>query len=168
MDDFNTFKRKIETIKEYVNKYKRAPSINDEIPEIRKLAKWIKKKYHDYEYNQIPMNDGTYQFGRLYIEYWEKFLDEYSDIFKSHEQIWYEKLHKAKQFIDNYDKQNELNKKVNQWILLQSSNYHFKQKMMSNESIRSCWELFLELYSEYIERNFEIDKYGLLYLKRNR
>lgn len=158
-EEFKKFKEKIDTIKKYINVYKKAPSLNDKIPEVRKLAKWIATQYEEYEEDISNM---------IYVnirEYWEKFLDEF-DVLKSIEQVWYEKLFKVKQFIDDYDEQDEPNKEINKWILLQCHHYYSKTFIMSNESIRNCWEYFQELYPDYFEKYFEYNSDGWCSIKR--
>jgi hypothetical protein len=84
---------------------------------------------------------------------WEDFINTYSHLFMSNDEIWYDTLKKVKSYIETNDKlpsSHDKNKDIKQlgsWISNQKKNYSKQEQIMKEENIRNIWEDFINTYA---------------------
>ena len=92
----------------------------------------------------------------------DSFIERYSDLFLSDEEIWNNNLQKTIDFIDENGKRPNSNSKIpsekflGQWICNQLNSRDKCIQIMSNSMIRDKWDEFVRTYSELFLSNEEI------------
>ena len=88
-------------------------------------------------------------------------------LFKSNEEVWYDKLNELKTYIENHnklpynsDKEDNI-KSLARWVQTQKRNYIKKQKIMEFENIRKEWENILSQYRHLFMTREEFWRYKL-------
>jgi superfamily II DNA or RNA helicase/CHASE3 domain sensor protein len=145
-----------ESVKQFINKNKRRPSMSasDEIE--KKLGKWISSQTLNHKNKKDGMKDETK------YSLWSEFLEEYKEYFKSDDEVWYEKFEELKTFINENKRRpseissNEIEKKLGSWLSHQITNYNKKLEAMKDEAKYLLWSKFLEEYKEYFKSNDEV------------
>lgn len=143
-------------VKKYIDGNKCKPSNDSKSKKNIKMNKWISHQQENYSKKQYVMKDNEIR------TEWKKFIEAYTDFFKSSENIWKETLKKVKEYIDKNNKKptnnnkDEKIKKIGLWIITQKINYSKKQKIMRNDMIRDKWEKFINEYCDYFKSKEEI------------
>jgi len=84
---------------------------------------------------------------------WKDFINTYSHLFISNDEIWNDTLKKVKLYIETNNKlpsSHDKNKDIKQfgkWISTQKATYSNKEYIMKEENIRNKWEDFISTYS---------------------
>jgi hypothetical protein len=133
---------KMNLIKEYIDKNKKTPSCKSKDENIKQLGTFIMTQNKNYRSKTQIMNDTKY------YNLWKAFLEEYSDYFKSVEDVWYENLDKVKEFIEmnkrkpNKKANNTNEKTLGEWIIKQNVKYN--NDKMNSEEIFNAYKEFME------------------------
>jgi len=136
-------------VKEYINNYKKRPSIHDKDKEIQKLGRWTSLQQTNYKRRKESMKDDNICYE------WTEFMNEYQEYFLNICDKWYNSLNKVKEYIDKYKKKptesdkNEEIQKLGRWINLQQANYKRKKESMKDDKIYYEWSQFMIEYQEY-------------------
>ena len=137
-------------MKQYINQYKKTPSIISKKKEEKQLGSWLfnqKTNYKNKEQDGMK-NEKRYQL-------WTDFLEEYKEYFISDEEQWTKTFEELKQYINQYKKTPSKNskkkeeKQLGSWLSAQKKNYKNKEHGMKDEKRYQLWTDFLEEYKEY-------------------
>jgi superfamily II DNA or RNA helicase len=146
----------LENIKKYIDENKKLPSTIDKNKNIKSLGVWLSNQKTNYKKNEklLKNEDIRKQF--------EEFIEEYKEYLLSDEEIWYLKLEKIKNYINenkksplSYDKNKNL-KYLGSWLCHQKDNYKNNKGNMKIEKIKNKWKEFNEEYKEYLLSNEEL------------
>lgn len=148
--------KKLEEVKDYINKNKKRPTPHRTCGEIKKLGNWLDGQICSYNKNiKLMKND---KIKRLFAQ----FLKEYAQYFRSVEKIWEEKLVKIGTYMDKHkklpsrtDKDNDV-RILGRWVQHQLENYNKKMHLMKITEMRSKWEVFEKKYEKYFLSNEQI------------
>ncbi len=143
----------LEKLRLYIETNNKLPSAKDKNKDIKQLGMWIstqKTKYNNKEYIMKEENIRNI---------WEDFINTYSHLFMSNDEIWNDTLEKVKMYIETNNKlpsSTDKNKDIKQlgtWISTQKKNYSKQEQIMKEENIRNIWENFINTYSHLFNRN---------------
>jgi hypothetical protein len=146
----------LEKLRLYIETNNKLPSAKDKNKDIKQLGMWIstqKTKYNNKEYIMKEENIRNI---------WEDFINTYSHLFMSNDEIWNDTLEKVKMYIETNNKlpsQHNKNKDIKQlgrWISTQKTKYNNKEYIMKEENIRNIWEDFINTYSHLFMSNDEM------------
>ena len=148
---FYTWNEKLELVIDYVKEYNILPSQIDKYDEIKKLGKWISHQKINYKNNEWIMK-----------KEWEKFMNDYEELFKTNEELWNENKNKVIDYIKENNKlpsyiskDVEINRLGN-WINTQKAKYKNNKEIMKNEEIKKEWERFINEYNKLFKTNEEL------------
>jgi superfamily II DNA or RNA helicase len=144
---------KLNDVKKYIDTNSKLPPSKN-----NKLNDWLSTQIENYKYNKNIMKNNQ----EIKVR-WEEFIEEYSEYFKSNEEIWIEKLNDVKKYIDTNLKLPSVNgndkkiKSMGTWISTQKSSYYDNKYIMkNNQDIKIKWEEFMNEYGEYFKNINEI------------
>ena len=149
----------LKELEEYINKYNKLPSQIDKNIDIKKLGSWLSTQKQNYINIKCIMKEEEIR------KKWEEFIEKYKDLFKSNEEIWYEKLKELEIYIidkkklpSEYEYINNIKQKcyIGKWLLSQKEKYKNNQFPMKDKEIRKQWEEFTEKYKDLFKTNEEI------------
>ena len=149
----------LKELEEYINKYNKLPSQIDKNIDIKKLGSWVSTQKQNYTNIKCIMKDEDIR------KQWEEFIEKYKELFKSNEDIWYEKLKELEIYIidkkklpSEYEYINNIKQKsyIGKWLLSQKEKYKNNQFPMKDKEIRKQWEEFTEKYKDLFKTNEEI------------
>ena len=147
----------LEKVKEYIELNNKSPPEKDKNTKVKQLGKWIMHNKQNYKNNTDCMKNNN----DIKTE-WEKFIEKYKEYLRSVEEIWFDNLEKAKEYIELNNKspsQGDKNTEVKQmakWICTNKTNYKNNRHCMKNNDIKNAWEKFIEKYKEYLRTYEEI------------
>ena len=131
---------------------------NEKLPPYSSYGKWITRQKKNYiEHKEGMKNESL----RLL---WKSFIDKHSDLLKSNEESWKDKLFQIEEYIEQHNKlPSQLDKNINigllgKWITRQKENYKLQSQIMSNNEIRLLWETLVNKYPLLFMDNIEIWK----------
>ena len=140
---------------DYVKEYNILPSRHSKDNEIKTLGSWINNQKKNYKNNKEIMKNKEIR------KEWEKFMNDYEELFKTNEELWNENKNKVIDYIkennilpSQYNKDIEI-KKLGVWISHQKTNYKNNKDIMKNEENRKEWEKFMNDYKELIKTDIE-------------
>ena len=145
----------LNSIKEYIKKNNKLPSKKNKNKEIHTLGVWLINQKANYKNNKEIMKNEEIK------SIWEEFIITYEVLFKTNEEIWYDKLDNIKEYIKKYNKlpcYNDSNaniKSLGKWLSHQKDNYKKNIKNMKNEEIKRIWEVFTNKYKVLFVNNKE-------------
>jgi hypothetical protein len=161
MSNEEKWDKKLELIKNYIDKYEKQPSRSDKKLENKQLSLWINKQQQNYKKKIGIMNN------KLIYDQWTEFISKYKNHFMSNEEAWIEKLELVKNHIDKYeklpspyDKKLEI-KQLGKWVENQIYNYKTKEQIMANK-----WTQFIDEHKNHFMSNEEIWNSNLIKLKK--
>ena len=147
-------------VSKYIDIYNKRPYEKDKDKDTRTLGSWLSTQKQNYKNNEYIMKESS-----IKIE-WEKFIKDikYQEYFLDNNTLWFNKLHKVKEFIDNNNNnklpsaidKNKDTRKLGAWISSQKNNYKNNEYLMKKSSIKIEWEKFINniKYQEYfLDRN---------------
>ena len=129
-------------VRMYIDKNKIRPHEKSEINEISTMGHWLSKNINTY-----PKKKEIMKYSHIRI-LWEKFVDEYKNLFMSIEEKWIFKLANIKKHINENKKISDKN--IKKWLSRQKSNYIKKIDIMKKQHIRNLYENFISEYKEYL------------------
>ena len=142
-----TWIEKLNIVKNYIKDNNKLPSSTDKDKNIKSLGSWVSRQKINYDKKQEIMKNEDIR------KEWENFIEQNYILFKSNDEIWYDKFQELKNYIkDNnklpsqYDKDKNI-KSLGSWVSDQKTNYDKKEKIMKNEDIRKEWEDFIIQYN---------------------
>jgi superfamily II DNA or RNA helicase/ribosomal protein S17E len=156
---------KFNLVKDYVIKNNILPSKESKDDNTKILGNWIGSQKSKYKKNIEIMKNEQIK------KEWEEFIEKYSDLFKTYEEIWNENLVKLEEFINKYNKLPSItdkdinNKKLGAWLSQQNEKYKNNDKCMKNEEIRTSWEKIIEKYSHLFKKRNEYWNENLIKLE---
>jgi ribosomal RNA-processing protein 8 len=149
-----------EELKQFINTNKKRPNVN------LKIGTWLCIQNRNY----IKKTEGMKNVTRYNL--WSEFLEEYKEYLKNDDEKWYEKFDELKNFINknkrrpNKWSQNEIEKKIGNWLQTQRSNYKKKLQAMKDETKYNLWTEFTEKYLNNLdtetESNAEEEEYTII------
>jgi len=125
---------KYRMLKEYIEINNKRPSYKTQ------LGNWLSHQLENYKKKKYIMKNET-----IYNE-WTNFMNEYSELFKSNEDVWYDYLNELKEYIEINNKRPSNKTQLGKWLSHQLNNYKKKKYIMKNESIRKDFESLLLMY----------------------
>jgi superfamily II DNA or RNA helicase len=157
-----SWEEKLVMVEEYIREYGRLPT--------KSLRNWLYAQRIDYNINRGKMKQKHIRL------LWEIFIEKYNP-FISNQEKWILKLEKA----DNYlningklplrDSEDKHTKDIGIWIAHQKGIYKKNIQIMTDEKIRTLWEIFISKYNNLFMDNDEYwkDKLNKLeqYIKHN-
>ena len=148
----NTFKK----VCEYIQKYNMRPSKHSKDKDIGSLGRWITTQISMYKNKQHIMGNEDIR------TIWEDFIEKNPEIFKSAEVVWYENKKKVEEYIKecgklplHADKDDDISI-LGSWVSTQKQNYKKKERIMTNEDIKTEWKDFREKYKEFLMTRDEL------------
>jgi superfamily II DNA or RNA helicase/cell shape-determining protein MreC len=151
-----SWEEKLKLVKSYTETNNKLPSSTDKNKEIKQLGNWISTQKTNYSKQEKIMKEENIR------NIWEDFINTYSHLFMSNDEIWNDTLEKVKMYIETNNKlpsQHNKNKDIKQlgrWISTQKKNYSKQEQIMKEENIRNIWEDFINTYSHLFMSNDEI------------
>lgn len=142
----------LNSVKNYIDENKKRPSQSNKNIQVRILGNWLVMQLHSYRKKIRNMKNI-----KMVTEL-EHFINEYSEYFKSPEQIWFDTLNHIKKFVDVNNKKpscenkKETIKKMGCWIHHQQTKYNDKNGIMKHKNIYDSWTLFLNKYAKYFNK----------------
>jgi len=140
-------------MKDYINKYKKLPSQYDKNKNIKTLAIWICAQKTNYKLKKCILSNPEF------YNMWYNYINDntYKNYFYTNIEIWHNKLHNAKIYIDTHSKlpspidKDKTIAEIGIWIGTQKKNFINKIDIMHNEEIYNVWLNFTnsEKYSKY-------------------
>jgi predicted small secreted protein len=137
----------LEKLRLYIETNDELPSKRDKNKDIKQLGSWISNQKTNYSKKEYIMKEENIR------NKWEDFMNTYSHLFMSNDEIWNNTLEKLRLYIETNNKlpsQQDKNKDIKQlgsWISNQKTNYSKKEYIMKEENIRNKWEDFMNTYS---------------------
>jgi hypothetical protein len=154
MDNYNR-------VLEYITTHNRLPSKSDKDENIQKLGLWISRQKQLYNKKQDIMKNEELRI------IWDQFILKYLILFRTNEEIWYDKLNQLKTYIENNqklpsnsDKDRDI-KSLAQWIQRQKEIFQSQQQIMTFENIRKEWEQFTSKHILLFMTREELWRYKL-------
>lgn len=153
----DNWSKTLDDVKNFMRTNKKKPSETSTDTTEFRLAKWLSRSKQNYKNKDDNMKNQNI------CLIWEEFIEEFSEYFKTDEDIWFDMFDKVKQYINknkkrpsSESKDDEI-KKCGLWIQTQLANYNNKNKNMNNPKIISAWEEFIEneQYKIYFNKNNE-------------
>ncbi len=137
--------KKLEEVKQYIDKYKKKPSPYYKNQENNSLAKWLIKQIMNYKYKLYIMNNP------VIYDIWNKFINDakYNQYFLTNEKKWFTNFEQVKEYIDLNGKRpvdsskDKRIKSLAYWIINQNTNYKTKIKLMTDSKIYDIWDSFI-------------------------
>jgi len=143
----------LEIVKMYIETNNKLPSSHDKNKDIKQLASWISNQKKNYSKKERIMKEENIR------NIWEDFINTYSHLFMSNDEIWNDTLEKVKSYIETNNKlpsstdKNKDIKQLEKWISHQKKNYNKKEQIMKEENIRNKWEDFMNTYPHLLMSN---------------
>jgi len=134
---------KLEKLKSYIDENKISPSSGSKHTETKQLGTWMNRQKIAYNIKSMVQE---------YIQSWEDFTKDYSEYFKTNDEVWFEKLEKLKSYIDenkispSSGSKHTETKQLGAWMDKQKSKYN--TEVMQSEYLEQ-WVDFIKNYSEY-------------------
>ena len=155
---FNTAKLiwldKLLMISNYIDMYKKKPSMHSNNIQIKKLGIWINQQYNIYlKKKSIIIWDATIN------NKWTEFINNYKIYFETNYIIWISKYTEAEKYILLHNKLPSLSdkdiykKKISYWIYNQEYKYVKKLYIMKNTKIYNMWTEFKNKYNICFKSN---------------
>ena len=88
----------LQCVKDYVKLNKKLPPRDDNDDAVRKLSNWVNSQKQNYK-NKTQILNNEY-----FYKLWDEFIGMNYVLFKSNEEIWYDKLNELKTYIENHNK----------------------------------------------------------------
>ena len=148
-----SWEEKLKLVKSYIETNDKLPSSTDKNKDIKQLGCWISHQKKNYNKQEQIMKEENIR------NKWKDFMNTYSHLFMSNEEIWNDTLEKVKSYIETNDKlpsEKNKNKDIKQlgcWISHQKKNYRKKEYIMKEENIRNKWKDFINTYSYLFNSN---------------
>lgn len=148
--------KRLEDLKEYIDKNNKRPSEEDKKHNIKQLGMWTSHQIQNYK------NENQIMKGFKIRKTWEEFIEKYKFYFYNNEQKFYKNLQKVIEYIDYNNKRpssednNIIIKKLGVWCLTQTNNYNKNQYIMKEDKCKNTWKEFIEKYKFYFQSNEEI------------
>jgi superfamily II DNA or RNA helicase len=162
---FKTYQEKwfdnFDKVKNYIFQNNKLPSKHDKDDKIMKLGIWISRQNQNYRKQDDLMKYDNIR------KIWDEFIGMNYVLFKSNEEVWYDKLNELKTYIENHNKlpsnsyKEDNIKSLARWVQTQKGNYIKKQKIMEFENIRKEWENILSQYRHLFMTREEFWRYKL-------
>jgi len=148
-----SWEEKLKLVKSYIETNNKLPSSHDKNKDIKQLASWISNQKKNYSKKERIMKEENIR------NIWEDFINTYSHLFMSNDEIWNDTLEKVKSYIETNNKlpsstdKNKDIKQLEKWISHQKKNYNKKEQIMKEENIRNKWEDFMNTYPHLLMSN---------------
>lgn len=148
----------LNNVKIFMESNKKRPSETSKVMNEKTLGKFISRSIQNYKKKDDNMKNKNIRL------IWEQFIEDFSEYFKSDEEIWFDILDKVKIYINENNKRPSSEsadtniKRLGIWLMTQNANYNSKNKNMNNPKILSEWENFIEdeQYKIYFRTNEEV------------
>ena len=153
---------RFEELKKFIDENEETPTDKTN----KKLGVWLSTQKHNYK----NISQGMKMKERY--DLWTQFIIEYSDYFKSNEEVWNENFQKLKDFINinkkkpSYKVGDKKEIKLGQWWRNQLVDYEEKytrNNKKMDETRKKLWAQFLEEYKEYFKKN--VCKWTIMFKK---
>jgi superfamily II DNA or RNA helicase len=146
--------KKLEEIKQFINKEKRRPSQHTKIE--KPLGSWLSNQIKNYNTKTDGFKDNLER-----CKQWEDFVEKYKEYFKTLDEIWDDNFKELKIFVQHNKRRpsnvKKLEKLLAKWLSHQITNYKTKKEGFKNNPERcKQWGDFLEQYKEYFKTLDEI------------
>jgi superfamily II DNA or RNA helicase len=143
---------RFEELKKFIDENERIPKDKTKNHNEKKLGKWVSHQKYNYK-EGITKNERC--------DLWKQFITEYSEYFKSNEEVWNETLEKLKDFVNtnkllpNTNSKNICERRLGNWIQTQQTQYINKTFCMTQSETHMKWSQFLEDYKDYFKTDEE-------------
>ena len=158
---------KLEQVKNYIDKNNKKPSEYDKDEDIKQIGKWIgtQKQYYDIDINKCQFIMKDYDINNTWTEFITN--NKYQNYLIDFKELWYSKLKKVKNYIDENNKRpsesdkNQDIKQIGHWICCQRQNYNIDinkcKNGMKDIDIYNKWTEFItdNKYKKYIDINLK-------------
>lgn len=133
---------KLESCKQYIDKFKKLPSTHDKNEEIKTLGYWLSKL----------RNNPTLRELKIY----KQFFLEYDEYFMTPEESWKKNFEKLEAYVAEKHKlpsgadKNEDIRYIGKWVGTQKRIFKLKSQIMKNDEIYELWKTFAEGNSDLL------------------
>jgi superfamily II DNA or RNA helicase len=160
------WKKRLQIVKDYIDKYEKRPSRSNNDKNIKSLGIWLYRQIHNYKNKKDILKNREIRI------LWEEFIKNYNIYFLSNIEEFILKLEYVKKYINKnnkrpalHDKNREI-KKYGVWLASITENYKNNEGIMKNENVKILWEKFINEYKKYFLSNIEEWKLNLLNTKK--
>jgi superfamily II DNA or RNA helicase len=143
---------RFEELKKFIDENERTPKDKTKNHNEKKLSKWLSHQHQNYK-KGMKHNERC--------DLWKQFITEYSEYFKSNEEVWNETLEKLKDFVNtnkmlpNTNSKKNCERRLGNWIQTQQKKYINKTFCMTQSETHMKWSQFLEDYKDYFKTDEE-------------
>ncbi len=143
---------RFDELKKFIDENERTPKDKTKNHNEKKLSKWLSHQHQNYK-KGMKHNERC--------DLWKQFITEYSEYFKSNEEVWNETLEKLKDFVNtnkmlpNTNSKNICERRLGNWIQTQQTQYINKTFCMTQSETHMKWSQFLEDYKDYFKTDEE-------------
>jgi superfamily II DNA or RNA helicase len=151
-EQISKWKYMLKSIDEYIKEN------NNKLPPYSSYGKWITRQKKNYAEQKEGMKNENIRL------LWKAFAEKHSQLLKSNEEKWKDKLFQIEEYIKQHNKlpsQLDKNREVGllgKWITRQKENYENHIQIMTNNDIRLLWEQIVNKYPLLFMDNIEIWK----------
>ncbi len=136
---------------EYIDKYKKRPSVSSKDNEISYLSRWLTSQRRNYENKEQIMENEEIR------KIWEFFVNKYQEIIMSNDELWRYNLNLLEKYIVDNNILPSIHSKISNEKRLGTYIHHqkhnHKYNTMKDASRRKEWEDFIEKYSVLFKYN---------------
>jgi len=131
----------------YIEEHNTRPPQTSKDPNIKRLAWWISANQTQYKTNTCIMSKPQIRVS------WQEFINKYSHLFLTNEEIWYSNLHELTLYIEEHNTRPPQTskdpniKRLADWIKTNQTQYKTNTCIMSKPQIRVSWQEFINKYS---------------------
>jgi len=145
-DNYSLWNNILIEVINYINKYKKKPTIDDKDNNIQQLARWINKQIQKYRNREHIMKNT-----QIYNK-WTNFINEYEEYFLTYDKIWMIKFYQLQEYINknnklpsSHDKNIDI-RNLRYWIETQNRN-------KKNEKLCNIWNKYINENKKYFINN---------------
>ena len=145
-DNYTLWNNMLIKVINYINKYKKKPTIDDKDNNIQQLARWINKQIQKYKNKEHIMKNT-----QIYNK-WTEFINNYQEYFLTCDEFWMIKFYQLQEYINKNNKlpsshdKNIDTRHLRYWVETQNRN-------KKNENLCNIWNKYINENQKYFKNN---------------
>jgi hypothetical protein len=134
----------LEKVKNYIDTNYKTPSTTDKNEDINYLGNWLCRQRTYYKNKQHVMLNNEI------IDLWLEFIEQYKEYLLDTKSLWFIKLDKLKEYIEEYNKlpsqvnKNQIYASLGSWVSGQKKIFRLRTEIMKNDEIYASWSEFIK------------------------